>query len=145
LFWLNGQSACQVRRRTHVSYDGTPPLVLRFWCPPTDGKLWLDDVSLRPVKIHTIDVPLHPPVGAAGWGNVDWKLSPPDARCDAHIVDRKHGKDLRISLYTGESLSPLAAIVELQPVVLRLKVYPSAAEPVILESVQVRFTSTSSR
>ena len=119
--------------------------ICRFWCPPTDGKLWLDDVSLRPVQARTIDIPLNPSTEAEGWGNVDWKLSPPDARCEARIVDREHNKDLRISLYTGDSLAPLAAIVGLQPVVLRLKVYPSAAEPVILESVQAHFTSTSNR
>lgn len=133
-----------LRLRTPVSYSGEPPLVLRFWCPPTDGKMWLDDVSLRPVEARTIDVPLEPPANATGWGNVGWKLSPPDARCKARIVDSKDGRDLRISLYTDDSLAPLAAIVGLKRVVLRLEVYPSAAEPVILENVQIRFTSTPS-
>lgn len=128
--------------RTHASYGGRAPLVLRFWCPPTDGKL-LDDVSLRPIQARTIEVALNPPADATGWGTIDWKLSPLDARCKAQIVDAEHGRDLRIRLYAGDSLAPLAAIVGLKPVVLRLEVYPSAAEPVILEAVQVRFTSKS--
>ncbi len=130
-----------VRLRTGVSYGGTPPLVLRFWCPPTDAKLWLDDVRLRPVVARTLDVPLRPPPGATGWGRVDWKLSPRDARCEARIVDAEKGHDLMISLYAGDSLGPLAAIVGLTPVALRLEVCPSAAEPVILDKVEVRFTS----
>ena len=132
------------RLRIPVSYDGSPPLVLRFWCPPTDGKMWLDEIRLQPVQMRTIDVLLNPPVHAVGWGNVDWKISPSDARCKARIVDLENGRDLRISLYPGESLAPLAAVVGLKPVVLRLEVYPSAAEPVVLENVEVRFTSKSS-
>jgi len=131
------------RSRTPVSYRGTPPLVLRFWRPPTDEKMWLDDVSLRPVQTRTIDVPLTPPAKAAGWGRVEWKLSPDDARCTARIVDAEDGHDLRISLYAGDSLAPLAAVVGLKPVMLRLEVYPSKAEPVVLQSIQVRFTSDS--
>jgi hypothetical protein len=87
-----------LRLRTPISNSGKPPLVLRFWCPPADGKMWLDDVSLRPVETRTIDVPLEPPANATGWGNVGWKLSPPDARCKARIVDSQNGRDLRISL-----------------------------------------------
>jgi hypothetical protein len=132
-----------MRVRTHGShrkYAGPPPLVLRFWCPPTKGKLWLDDVSLRPVQDRTIDIPLNPPADATGWGRVDWKLSPRDARCSARIVDAEDGHDLRIGLYSGDSLAPLEAIVGLKPVVLRLEVHPSAAEPVMLEEVQAGFT-----
>ncbi len=127
--------------RTHVSYDGTPPLVLRFWCPPTDGKLWLDDVTLRPVQGRTIDVPIEPPTDAAGWGSVHWKLSPRDARCNARIVHTQDGHDVRTNLHPGDSLAPLVATLGLKPVVLRLEVHPSAAEPVTLQEVQVRFTS----
>ena len=65
-------------------------------------------------------------------------------RCKARIVDLENGRDLRISLYPGESLAPLAAVVGLKPVVLRLEVYPSTAEPVVLENVEVRFTAKSS-
>jgi len=82
-------------------------------------------------------------LAAAGWGRVEWTLSPTDARCKARIVDAEDGHNLRISLYAGGSLAPLAAIVGLKPVVLRLEVYPSTAEPVILGSVQVRSTSNS--
>lgn len=132
------------RLRIPISYRGKPPLVLRFWCQPTGGKTWLDDVGLRPVEARTIDVLLTPPANATGWGNVDWMLSPPDARCEARIIDPEGGHDLRINLYAGDSLAPLAAIVGLKPVLLRLEVYPSAAEPVILKDVQIRFVSNSS-
>jgi len=134
-----------MRVRTHGShsrYAGPPPLKLRFWCPPTEGKLWLDDVSLRPVRARTIDVALNPPAQATGWGSVDWKLSPIDARCNARIVDAQDGHDLRITLYPGDSLGPLEAIVGLKPTVLRLEVYPSAGQPVILEQVRAGFTSS---
>ena len=134
-----------MRLRTDVSYGGESPLVLRFWCPPTDGKLWLDDISLRPVQVCTIDVPLNPPADATGWGSVDWKLSPSDARCNARIVDAQDDHDLRITLYPGDSLAPLEAIIGRKPVVLRLEVYPSAAEPVILEKVQAGFTSSAGK
>ena len=102
--------------------------------------MWLDDVSLRPVVARTIEGPLTPPPKAAGWGSVEWKLSPPDAQCKARIVDAEDGHDLRISLYSGDSLAPLAAIIGLKPVVLRLEVYPSTPGPVTLERVQARFT-----
>jgi len=125
--------------RTAVSYGGTPPLVLRFWCPPTEGKLWLDGVALKPVQARTVDVLIRPPAGVTGWGSVDWTLSPRDARCTARIVDPESGHDLRISLYPGDSLAPLAAIVGLKPVVLRLEVFPALDEPVVLEAVQLRF------
>ena len=96
--------------------------------------------TLRPVQDRTIDIPLNPPADATGWGRVDWKLSPRDARCSARIVDAEDGHDLRIGLYSGDSLAPLEAIVGLKPVVLRLEVHPSAAEPVMLEEVQAGFT-----
>lgn len=133
-----------MRLRTHVSYDGSPPLVLRFWCPATSGKMWLDDVILRPVEARSIDVLLNPPANAMGWGSVDWKLAPADARCKARIVDSEHERDLWITLYSGDSLAPLAAVVERKPVVLRLEFFPSTAQPVTLEKVQARFTSKSS-
>ena len=120
--------------------------MLRFWCPPTEGKLWLDDVRLRPVQTRTIDVPIEPPIQAADWGNVHWKLSPHDARCKAIIVDaeKEKGSEVRKSLYSGDSLAPLAATVGgVRPLVLRLEVYPSVVEPVVLQEVEVRFTSSS--
>ncbi|HIE28983.1 TPA: hypothetical protein EYP66_17045 [Candidatus Poribacteria bacterium] len=129
-----------MRLRVPVSYQSAPPLVLRFWCPPTDGKLWLDDVKLRPVQTRIIHVPLNPPANVTSWGIIDWKLSPSDARCDAEIIDAKDEQKLRMRLYPGDSLAPLAAVVGMKPVLLRLKVYPSAVEPVILEKVQVGFT-----
>jgi hypothetical protein len=46
-------SGCEwLRLRTPISNSGKPPLVLRFWCPPTDGKMWLDDVSLISFVCH---------------------------------------------------------------------------------------------
>ena len=131
------------RLRTAVSYGGTPPLVLRFWCPPTEGKLWLDGVGLKPVQARTIDVPIRPPAGVAGWGAVDWTLFPRDARCRARVVDPESGHDLRISLYPGDSLAPLEVICGLKPLVLRLEIFPAPDEPIVLESVQVRFRSRS--
>ncbi|MBI4578860.1 MAG: hypothetical protein HY718_04105, partial [Planctomycetes bacterium] len=135
-----------MRLRTPITwgmYKGSPPLVLRFWCPPTDGKVWLDEVRLQPVQVRTLDIPLNPPADAAGWGTIDWKLSPADARCEADIEDPEDDHTLRKRLYPGDNVAPLVAVVGLKPVVLRLKVYPSPAETVVLEEVQIRFTSKS--
>ena len=129
------------RVRTAVSYNGTPPLVMRFWCPPTEGKVWLDDISLKPVQTRTIDVALRPPSDAAGWGEVRWKLTPQDARCTARVVDPTSGNDLSITVYSGDSLAALEAIVGLKPVTLRLEVYPTPDEAVVLDTVEARYTS----
>ncbi|MEE3370534.1 MAG: hypothetical protein VX346_14440 [Planctomycetota bacterium] len=128
------------RVRTAVSYHGTPPLVMRFWCPPTKGKVWLDAISLKPIQTRTIDISLTPPPGAAGWGAVHWKLTPQDARCAARVVDPETGQDLSLTVYSGDSLTALEAIVGLKPVTLRLELYPSPGEPVALDAVKVRYT-----
>lgn len=70
-----------------------------------------------------IDVPLERPETAAGWGTVDWRLSPSDAHVEAELLAAE--KDY------------LLAVVGRQPVRLRLRVYPSAAESVVLEEVEV--------
>jgi hypothetical protein len=113
--------------------------VIRFWCPPTDGRLWLDDLRLRPVQERVIDVPLELPAEAAGWGTAEWRLSPSDARVEAELVAAEEDHLLRKRLYSGDSLAPLAAVVGRQPVRLRLRVYPAAEESVVLEDVQVGF------
>jgi hypothetical protein len=128
-----------VHCRTSVRPEGPSPLMLRFWCPPTEGRVWLDDVVLRPTQERTIVVPLRPPADAGQWGCVHWKLSPADARCDATIIDPKDRRRLRTRLYSGDSLAPLVAIVGLKPVWLRLSVYPTAAEPVAIEEIKVTF------
>jgi len=117
-----------------VSFD-----VVRFWCPPTDGKLWLDDLRLRPVQERVIDVPLELPAPAAGWGTVNWRLSPSDAHVKAELLAAKKDHLLRKRLYSGDSLAPLLAVVGRQPVRLRLRVYPSAEESVVLEEVEVGY------
>ncbi len=113
--------------------------VLRFWCPPTDGRLWLDDVRLRPVQERVIDVPLELPDDAVGWGTVKWRLSPVDARADAELLAADDDRVLCRRLYSGDSLAPLAAVAGRGPVRLRLHVYPSAAEAVVLEEVTVGY------
>ena len=128
------------RVRTAVTYNGTPPLVVRFWCPPTKGKAWLDDLRLKPVQTRTIDVALDPPADTTGWGAVRWKLTPHDARCAARVVDPKSGQELVVTLYSGDSLAGLQAIVGLKPVTLRLELYPSPGEPVVLDAVEVSYT-----
>lgn len=127
--------------RVGIRYKGSPPLVLRFWCPPTAGKLWLDDVTLRPVQPRTISIPLIPPADAATWGTVHWLLSPGDARYKATLLDAEDRHPLRMRLYSGDNVAPLEAVVGMRPVVLRLEVYPSMGEPVELEKVQVNFVS----
>jgi len=71
------------------------------------------------------------------------KTTPPDARCNAQIVDAKDNHILRSRLFPKDSLEPLSAITGLKPVMLNLTVYPSMAEPVILEEVQICFTTKS--
>ncbi len=51
----------------------------------------------------------------------------------------KDGHRLRTRLYPGDNLAPLASMVGLEPVVLRLQVYPSAKEPVALERIRIGF------
>lgn len=134
-----------VRLRTAVSFGGADPLVVRFWCPPTDAKLWLDDVRLRPVDKREIDIRLTPPPSAAGWGRVRWTLDPSDARCGGRIIAPESGEDLLISVYSGDHIGALEALVGLQPVTLRLEVYPSAAEPITLQRVEAQFVARSPR
>ena len=117
-----------------VSFD-----VVRFWCPPTEGRLWLDELRLRPVQERIIEAPLGLPQGAVGWGTIDWRLSPAHAPVEAELVAAEEGRLLRKRLYPGDSLAPLMAVVGPQPVRLRLRVYPSAAESVALEEVEVRY------
>ena len=129
------------RLRVEVFYKESPPMVLRFWVPPTNTKVWLDDVKLRPVQTRVINVPLNPPAIAKSWGTIHWKLSPADARYDASIVSAEDGHLLRSRLYCSDSLAPLAANTGVKSVVLRLMVYPSASEPVTLEQIKLRFVS----
>ncbi len=132
------------RLRMEVRYKAEPPLVLRFWTPPSDGTLWLDNVTLRPIRERTIEIPLTPPTNAKGWGVVEWTLSPADARCEADLVDPEDGHTLRMRLYSGDSLAPLEALVGLRPVLLRLQISPSAEEPVVLKEVQIGFKTLAS-
>jgi len=129
------------RLRVGVRYKGEPPLTLRFWTPPMNGTLWLDDIEFKPVRERTIHVPLTPPPEALGWGAVEWELSPDDARIEAEIVDAQDGHPLRTRLYSGDNLAPLDAVVGLKPVVLRIQVSPLANGPVALERVRIGFRS----
>jgi len=127
------------RLRVGIRYKKDPPLVLRFWVPPTAGKLWLDDITLKPVQARTIEIPVNMPASALKWAAVDWELSPSDARYDATIVDVETNQLLRTRLYNGDNLAPLAAVTETKALILRLTVYPSVDEPVILEKVKAGF------
>ena len=129
------------RSRIEVRNRGTSPLVLRFWTPPTDGTVWLGEIRLRPIQLRTVEIPLTPPDNAVAWGSIDWKLSPADARCEAIIVDADDGHPLLTRLNSGDNMAALGVISELEPVVLRLQVSPSAKSPVIVEQVRIRFSS----
>lgn len=111
--------------------------VIRFWCQPTDGRLWLDDFQLRAVQERVIDVPLALPAEASGWGTVEWLLSPSDAYVQAEVIAARQDHVLQRRLHSGDSLAPLAAVMGREPVRLRLRVYPSAQESVVLREVKL--------
>lgn len=134
-----------VRRRIEVRLRKAPPLMLRFWVPPTDGTVWVDDVILRPVHEKQLSVPLTCPPGADGWGTVHWKLAPPDARCEAAVVDPDSGEVLMTRLNSGDSLAALEAVTNSRQVTLQLQVTPGPDAPVTFTQLSVRFPRDSSQ
>jgi len=109
--------------------------VIRFWCQSTEGRVWLDEVEVRSVQEGILDVPLTLPQDATGWGAVAWRLKPADAAVQAELVAADEERVLWKRLGSGDNLAPLAAVVGLEPVRLRLRVYPSALQVVSLEEV----------
>lgn len=111
--------------------------VLRFWCQDISGKLWIDDIQTNPVAERVIDVPLELAKNASGWGKLTWRLSPTDAVAHGELISSDDNSVIQKRIYSGDSLAPLMAIVGRKPILLRLRVYPSAKANVVLEQVEL--------
>ena len=110
--------------------------VIRFWCETMKGKLWVDDIKVRPVQERIIDIPLELPE-ASDWGTVEWSLSPSDTYVEAELLAAKEDRVLQKRIYSGDSLAPLVVVNGREPLRLRLHVYPSAQEDVVLKDVKM--------